>query len=281
MASSNRPRWAADVAAAERVLVALEGVGHARFLAGQELDEERLLDVEPVLGLVEDQAPRPVHDLGRDLLAAMGRQAVHRQCVGPRGIEHGVVHLVAAEGVAALLRLGLLAHRGPGVGVDDVGAADHRVWIGPEGEPPAGGLGQLRRASHDALVGAVAVGVGEADLHAHGRADERERVVDVVAVADEREDHPLEAGQALLDREQVGQRLAGMLAQGQAVDHRDRRPARRARRRPRAGRSGPRSRRRTARGCGRRRGRSRGRPGPRRWSGRWRARRAGPSPSRT
>ena len=39
--------------------------------------EQRLLGVQPVLGLVPDDALRAVDDLGGDLLAAVGRQAVH------------------------------------------------------------------------------------------------------------------------------------------------------------------------------------------------------------
>ena len=40
-------------------------------------DEDRLLDVEPVLRLVEDDRLRPVDDVRRHLLAAVGGQAVH------------------------------------------------------------------------------------------------------------------------------------------------------------------------------------------------------------
>ena len=39
--------------------------------------QQRLLRVQPVLGLVEHDARRPVDHRGGDLLAAMGRQAVH------------------------------------------------------------------------------------------------------------------------------------------------------------------------------------------------------------
>ena len=55
------------------------------------------------------------------------------------------------------------------------------------------------------------------------RAEQGERVVDVVAVADEREDEAVGAAEALAEREQVGERLARVLAERQAVDHRDRR----------------------------------------------------------
>ena len=102
--------------------------------------------------------------------------------------------------------------------------------------------------------------MGEPDLHAQHRAEQRERVVDVVAVADERDDEaPSRPNRS---------RIVNMSASAWQGCSRSVRPlitgmspARRAPRRPRGGPSGRRSRRRTARGCGRRRGRSRGRRG--------------------
>ena len=89
-----------------------------------------------------------------------------------------------------------------------------------EHEPSAAGRGEAPGLRHDPVLGLVAVGMGEADLHAHRRAQQRERVVDVVAVPDERERQPAQLAEPLVEREQVGQRLARMLAQRQAVDHR-------------------------------------------------------------
>ena len=43
--------------------------------------EDALLRMQPVLGLVEDDRLRAVDDLVRDLLAAMGRQAMHEDRV--------------------------------------------------------------------------------------------------------------------------------------------------------------------------------------------------------
>ena len=140
----------------------------------------------------------------------------HRQQVG--------VDLVLREGVASLLRLGLLAHRRPGVGVDDRRALDDGPRVGVEHEPAARGRGELaRRALDEALVRAVARRMGDPDLHAQRRAHQRQRVVDVVAVADERERQPAQVAEPLVEREQVGQHLARVLADGQPVDDRDRR----------------------------------------------------------
>ena len=46
--------------------------------------QQRLLRVQPVLGLVPHDALRPVDDVGADLLAAVGRQAVQHDRVGRR-----------------------------------------------------------------------------------------------------------------------------------------------------------------------------------------------------
>jgi hypothetical protein len=63
--------------------------------------------------------------------------------------------------------------------------------------------------------------MGEPDLHPQRRTEQGERVIDVVAVADERDDEAREPPEPLSHREHVGERLAGMLAERQAVDHGD------------------------------------------------------------
>ena len=59
-------------------------------LRSQAPGQDALLGVQAVLGLVEDDRLRPVHDLVRDLLAAMGRQAMHED-----GVPLGRVHELA------------------------------------------------------------------------------------------------------------------------------------------------------------------------------------------
>ena len=179
--------------------------------------------MQPVLRLVEDDAPRSVHHVGRDLLAAMGREAVHHERLG-RDREQVPVHLERGEGVTALFRLGLVAHRRPRVGIDDGGPLDRLARVAGEGEAPAGGRCDLRRSRDDPLVRAVPDRVREADLHAEGGTHQRQRMVDVVAVADEGEHGPPQVSEPLVEGEQVRQGLAGVLADGQPVDHRDRGP---------------------------------------------------------
>ena len=164
----------------------------------------------------------PVHDLGRDLLATVRGQAVHRDGLGPGRLEERRVDTEALECVASFLGLRLLAHRRPCIGVDDVGAANRLERVGGEVQPAAELRGKRPGPFHDRGVRGVARWMGEADLHPEHRTEQRQRVVDVVAVADEREDDALEPPEPLADREEVGQRLARMLAERQAVDDRDR-----------------------------------------------------------
>ncbi len=86
---------------------------------------------------------------------------------------------------------------------------------------PPGASAQLRGAGDQSLVGSVAGRVGEADLHPERRTQQRQRVVDVVAVADECDGEALQPTEALLHREDVGKGLARVFAQGQPVDDRD------------------------------------------------------------
>ncbi len=147
---------------------------------------------------------------------------MHDDRLGTRGLEECRVHPVAGKGVAPFLRLGFLPHRGPGVRVDDRRAADGRRRVVEELEPAATDSGQLSGPLDDRGVRAVADWVGQPDLHAERAAEQRQRVVDVVAVTDERQDEPVKSTVTLAQGEDVGERLARMLAEGQGVDDRDR-----------------------------------------------------------
>src|SRR5512138_1280803 len=94
----------------------------ARSAPGQQQLEERLLRVQPVLGLVEHRRLRPLDDGVGNLLAAVGRQAVEDDRVRPRAAHEPLVHDEALEAAAALLDLRLLPHARPHVGVEHVRA---------------------------------------------------------------------------------------------------------------------------------------------------------------
>ena len=91
---------------------------------GEQPGQQRLLGVQPVLGLVPDDALRAVDDLGRDLLAPVRRQAVQDDCSRVGEGHRGRVDGVRDERRRTVAGLGLLAHRHPGVGDDDIGALD-------------------------------------------------------------------------------------------------------------------------------------------------------------
>jgi hypothetical protein len=90
----------------------------------REPDEDRLLHVEPVPGLVEYHGALGVHDRVLHLLSPVGREAVHEYgaLAGPR---HELLRdaIAREESPEPGLALGLLPHADEHVGVDDVRAA--------------------------------------------------------------------------------------------------------------------------------------------------------------
>ena len=149
--------------------------------------DDRLLGVAAVLGLVPDHALRAVEHVGVDLLAAVGRQAVHDDRVG-----RGERHQLGGDRVVAERRqpgggLLLLAHRDPRVGDDDVGAGRRPrrgstiTWA----EPPVSAAISRARSTYW-LLGLVALGRGDPDVQPGGGAGEQPGVAHVAgAVADE------------------------------------------------------------------------------------------------
>ena len=178
--------------------------------------------MQPVLRLVPDGAAGPVEDRVGDLVAAVGGQAVQRDRTGRGAVEQGVVHLQRAERRRAVAAVGLLAHRDPGVGDDDLGTLDGRVRVGDRAGTPAGLLRAGLRVPQDLGVGGEPVGRAHPDVQARGDAAEQQRVRHVVrAVAEVGQGQPGEAPEALADRLQVGQHLAGVEGVGERVHDRD------------------------------------------------------------
>ncbi len=91
-----------------------------------------------------------------------------------------------------------------------------------EVEPTAADGRELAGAVDDRRIRLVAGRMGQPHLHAERRAEQGQRVIDIVPVADERQDEPIEPPKPLTEREDIGQGLARVLAQGQAVDDRNR-----------------------------------------------------------
>src|SRR5690348_2330343 len=79
--------------------------------------EQGFLDVQPVLRFVPYARLRTFDHLGRDLFAAVRRQAVQENGLRVGELHELAVHRVAAERVAPCFGLLLLSHRGPHVRV--------------------------------------------------------------------------------------------------------------------------------------------------------------------
>src|SRR6202171_419797 len=101
--------------------------------------QNSLLCVQPVFGLVEHHRLRAVDHFVGDLLAAMGRQAVHEDGVGLGARHQPRIDLVALEQVMAP-RAVAVAHGDPGVGDDAVGALDGFFGVGADADFGAGRL---------------------------------------------------------------------------------------------------------------------------------------------
>src|SRR5215471_13811883 len=154
--------------------------GPPRSIAAEQADDDALLGVEPVLRLVEDQAPRPVeHGVG-DLLAAMGGEAVHDEGRRRGQAEQPLVELIPLKRLEPLLAVGLLPHADPRVRVDHVRALDGLARVG--GQPHA--AAELPARRQDRLAGLEPGRRGHHRRRAEQGGDEQHGMAHVVAVAD-------------------------------------------------------------------------------------------------
>ena len=207
------PPWCGRRRASWRLIGALQQEG-----------QQRLLRVQPVLGLVPDDALRAVDDLGRDLLAAVGGQAV----------QHDRVGAAAAERRGGRRRTARTAPRArparpPGPSTPRCRWRRRRRRRAPPPgrsvtvtEPPVPAA--MRSAvGDDRRIGLVAGRAGDADVQPGRGAAEQVGVRHVVGgVAEVGEGQPGEPLLVLADRLQVGEDLARVELVGQRVDDRHR-----------------------------------------------------------
>src|SRR5262249_12886843 len=172
-----------------RVSAASAARSRVRRHAG-EPRHDGLLSVQTVLRLVEHDGAWAVdHGVG-DLLPAVGRQAVHHQPRGTGGREEALVHLIVLERAAACRGLALLAHAGPDVGVEDVGAPDRRLDVVRDRDACA-------RLGRDGRVGLVPARAGEDEVEPETGGRIHPGVRHVVAVAHEHYAEPGDAAAVL------------------------------------------------------------------------------------
>ncbi len=92
--------------------------------------QQGLLGMETVFGLVEHPAGGPIDDAGTDLLTAMGRQAMQHDGARIGRRQQRFIEAEACKGLLPLPLFLLLAHRGPDIGVQGVGATHAGHGIG-------------------------------------------------------------------------------------------------------------------------------------------------------
>src|ERR1700733_11798743 len=111
--------------------------------SAEEHEEDGLLGVHAVFGLVEDDGLRAVEDRVGDFGVAMRGEAVHEDGVR-LGVGHeGFVDLIGLEDWAALGGFGLEPHAGGDGGVDGVGSGYGFDGVVDEGNTAAGLFGDL------------------------------------------------------------------------------------------------------------------------------------------
>ena len=146
-----------------------------------------------------------------------GRQCRKMASGAARG-HQVVVDREPLEGAPAGLGLGLLAHRGPHVGVDHIGPGHGLAR--PGRRPRARRRARCSR-SRSVADSSKPGGRGDPHLHAHRSGGQGQRPAHVVAVADVGDHPPVEGPELLADGQQVGQGLHGVAGVGEQVDHRN------------------------------------------------------------
>ena len=171
--------------------------------------------MHPVFCFVPHHRLRPVDHFGLHLFATVRGQAVHEEGIGLGGGHHFGIHAPVGKGLLAGLVFGFVAHAGPHVGGDQIGALAGFERVAIEliatGAYPLGARGQF-------LINFVATRRAHVHLEAQQCSGLHPGVGHVVAIA-----HPgyrlARDGATVLDvGEDVGQDLAGVVFVGQPVD---------------------------------------------------------------
>ena len=127
--------------------------------------QQRFLRVQTVLGLIPGHRTWVVEQVEADFLAAVGRQAVHKQHVAGGQVEQFAGHLVGREQLEALGGFFFLTHGGPHVGAHQVGAghgfarvADDLYTLTGQGQEAGDALVRHPGVDHIHFAGSATVG---------------------------------------------------------------------------------------------------------------------------
>ena len=128
------------------------------------------------------------------------------------------VDLIGREDFFALLGFGFLAHAGPGVGVDDVGALDGLMRVAVEVDLAATLFGKVASQIDGLGLNVIPSGTRMGEVAAQLGDDVHEGDGNVIAIADKSHVHALERAEFFDDGQGICHGLAGMVVIAQAVD---------------------------------------------------------------
>ena len=130
-----------------------------------------------------------------------------------------IIHLIAHKSLRPLNPLVLHAHRGPHVGENHIRILCRLKGVGSKCETGIGdGFGKIQHL----LVGGIAAGAGNGDIHTALKATHNNGICHIVAVTHIADLQALQLGLVLPDSHKIRQHLAGMAEVGEAVDDGDR-----------------------------------------------------------
>src|ERR1700734_247634 len=182
--------------------------------------QDRLLHMQAILGLLENDGTRGLHEFRADFRSAMSRKTVHEDGVWSGAGEHRIVHLVAAEGRFTHFRFLFLSHAGPNVGVDGLRARDGFFGAMKKFNLAARLASSALGFGDDFRIRLVAFRSGDANVRADAPGDAQQRIAHVVAVADISKFQAAKVTEAFLQREKIGKRLTRVIEVRKRVDHR-------------------------------------------------------------
>ncbi len=160
--------------------------------------------MEPVLGLVPDDALRAFQDVIGDLLPPVGGEAVHNRSPGHRQFQEPGVDRVSLERLQPFGRFMLVTHRDPYIGVEDVCVANRLLRLGEDGDTAAG----RPRPLNNPVLGAVARRACNHNLHPGQWGGEDPCVADVVPIAYPGEFEAAEIAEPFAEGHDIGENLA-------------------------------------------------------------------------
>src|SRR5215510_2718645 len=149
----------------------------------------------------------------------MSRHAVHKNRVRHSTGHERVIDLIGREDLCPLSRLIFLSHTGPHISVSGVSAGDGRAWIFHDLDLRAGLGCDSKSCRSDVGIRTISRWSSNREFAAYAGSSEHERMSHVVAIAHVSDVDLAQVSEFLLQSEEVGQGLAGMLNIAQSIDY--------------------------------------------------------------